>query len=55
MEKELLDRKSNLKRKILTLEWDKKLRQINFSKNRQLEDYKKELKEIQNKIKQVDN
>jgi len=36
-----------LKRKIMTLEWDKKQRQLNFSKNDLLEEYKKQLSNIQ--------
>lgn len=30
----------------MTLEWDKKRNQINFGRTRQLEEYKKELEEI---------
>ena len=44
--KDLEDRKSELKKKIITLEWDKKRNQINFSKKLILEKYKKELEEI---------
>ena len=43
-----------LNRKILTLEWDKKHHQINFSKQQQLEDFKKELEEVENQLKQTD-
>lgn len=44
---ELLDVKSDLKRKILTLEWDKKQNQIGFAKTNQLNECKKELAGIE--------
>ncbi|MBT3464892.1 hypothetical protein HOD20_03850 [archaeon] len=47
-EKKNEKRRSELKKQILTLEWDKKQRQINFSKQKMLEDYKKELDLINN-------
>ena len=47
---ELKNRKAVLKKKILTLEWDKKRNQINFSKTEFLTKYKKELEEINEKI-----
>ena len=50
MRQELLNKRSELTRKILTLQWDKNHRQINFSKNKQLEDYKKELEEVENQL-----
>ena len=49
-EEELQVRRSELKKKILTLEWDKKHRQINFSKNSQLEDLRAEFEEISKKL-----
>ncbi|MBN2367421.1 hypothetical protein JXC34_00255 [Candidatus Woesearchaeota archaeon] len=48
--KELIDRKAVLRKKILTLEWDRKRQQINFSRNLQLEEYKKELKELESEL-----
>lgn len=45
-ESERITKISELKKKILILEWDKKRNQINFGKNVQLEEYKKELEEI---------
>ncbi len=51
---DILERRSELKKSILTLEWDKNLRQINFSKNSLLEDYKKELAEIEAGLKVED-
>ena len=48
--KELRKRKAELEKKILTLEWDKKRHQINFSKGNFLEKYKKELEEIKKKL-----
>ena len=38
---------SELRKKILVLEWDKKRSQINFAKNMQLEEMKKQLKELE--------
>ena len=49
-EEELLERRSDLRRKILTLEWDKKRSQLNFGKNQQLEECKKELENIENEL-----
>jgi hypothetical protein len=51
MDETLVDQMQNLRKKIMTLEWDKKLRQINFSKNTLLEEYKQQLTEIEDKIK----
>ena len=41
--KQLVFRRGELKRKILAMEWDKKRDQMNLSLNRNLENYKKEL------------
>ena len=41
------ERISELKKRIMTLELDKQKNQINFGKTGQLEEYKKELKEIE--------
>jgi len=49
-DKELIERKSELKKKILTLEWDKGRSHLVFNKNNKLEEYKKELEEIDKKI-----
>ncbi len=49
-EEELLEIRSDLRRKILTLEWDKKRSQLNFGKNQQLEECKKELENIENEL-----
>jgi len=43
---DLIERASQLRKRIMTLEWDKKRNQINFGRTRQLEEYKKELEEI---------
>ena len=48
-----IERISELKRSIMTLEWDKQRNQINFGKTQQLEDYKKELVELEAKIKDL--
>lgn len=47
MENMLIEKRSELRQKIMTMEWDKKLNQINFSKEQMLKDYKKELEEIE--------
>ena len=49
-EAELVEKRSELKKKILVLEWDKKRSQLNFGKNNQLEEYKKELETIENQL-----
>ena len=45
--KDLIEKRSELKKKIMTLEWDRQRNQINFGKTRQLEEYKKELEELE--------
>ena len=45
-DKKMQDRISELRKKIMTLEWDKKRNQINFSKENVLKEYKQELKKI---------
>lgn len=47
---ELIEKIAELKKKVLILEWDKKRSQINFGKNKQLEEYKKEIEAIENKL-----
>lgn len=49
-EADLVEKRSELKKKILVLEWDKKRSQLNFGKNNQLEEYKKELETIENQL-----
>jgi len=49
-EAELVEKRSELKKKILVLEWDKKRSQLNFGKNNQLEEYKKELDTIESEL-----
>ena len=44
---ELLDSRSELRKKILTMEWDKKSNQIAFAKKHHLEECKKELERIE--------
>ncbi len=51
MEKdELKKRMSELKKRIMTLEWDKQHNQIHIGHDRQLEEMKKELKEIKKEL-----
>ena len=47
MEEALLEKIDELKKKIMTLEWDRGRNQINFGKTRQLDQYKKELKDLE--------
>ena len=49
-EEELLEKRSELKSKILILDWDKKMSQLNFGKNQHLEEYKKELEKIESEL-----
>jgi hypothetical protein len=51
MSQELIERRSELRRSISTLEWDKKLGQLNFSKESILEESKKQLEDIDIKLK----
>jgi len=46
---DLIEKKSELRKKIMTLEWDKQRNQINFGKTQQLEECKKELEELESK------
>ncbi|MBN2422754.1 hypothetical protein JXB41_05995 [Candidatus Woesearchaeota archaeon] len=50
MDKGIKKRKSELKKKILTLEWDKKRHQLNIALKKKLENYKKELQIIENNL-----
>ena len=47
MSEELIERRSELRKTISVLEWDKKLSQLNFSKEHILEESKKELEDIE--------
>ena len=47
---ELLDSRSELRRKILILEWDKKSNQITFTKDNQLKECKQELERIESEL-----
>ncbi len=49
-EKELKKRRKELKRKVLTMEWDKKKNQIHFARNKKLQQYKKEIEDINQKL-----
>jgi len=44
---DLMDKKSELRKKILTLKWDKEQNQIGFAKTNQLEECKKELEMVE--------
>lgn len=45
--KDLIEKRSELRKKIMTLEWDRKRNQLNFGKTWQLEECKKELEELE--------
>ena len=47
---ELVERRSELRKRILTLEWDKERNQLNFGKNQQLDKLKEDLKKIENSL-----
>lgn len=49
-EPELIEKRAELKKKVLILEWDKKRSQINFGKIKQLEEYKKEIEIIESQL-----
>lgn len=50
MSEELIEKRSELRRTISVLEWDKRLSQLNFSKEKILEDSRKELEDIEKKL-----
>lgn len=49
-EPELIEKRAELKKRVLILEWDKKRSQINFGKSKQLDEYKKEIETIENQL-----
>ena len=50
MDENLVRKRSELKRKLSPLEWDKKLNQINFAREMELNVYKKELEAVEKEI-----
>jgi hypothetical protein len=50
----LTNRKNELSKMILTLEYDRKTRQINFALEKKLDNYKKELESIQEKSEKIE-
>lgn len=46
-QEDLVDKKSELKKQILTLKWDKKQNQIGFAKAKLLDDCTKELEKVE--------
>lgn len=50
MDENLLTRRSELKRRLLPLEWDKKLKQINEAREIELTRYRLELENIEKMI-----
>jgi len=50
MDENLIIRRTELKRKLLPLEWDKKLKQINFARDMELTAYRLELENIEKEI-----
>jgi len=51
MSEDLIEKIAELRKTISVLEWDKKLSVVDFSKEQILEQSKKELAEIENKLK----
>ena len=49
-QKDITNKISTLKRKILTLEWDKQRNQIHFARSKQLDEYKKQLQSLQTQL-----
>jgi len=52
-EEALLEKRSELRRSIQIMDWDKKRSQLNFSKGEQLKECKKELENVENALKDV--
>lgn len=50
MDENLLMRRSELKRKLLPLEWDKRLKQINDARETELKKYLLELENVEKEI-----
>ena len=50
-QEELHKKRSELRTKIATLEWDKDHRQINFAKSMMLTKYKEEMQKIEDELK----
>ncbi len=48
--KELLKRRTELKNRISILDWDQKRNQLHFAKKIKLDEYKKEVEEINQKL-----
>jgi len=46
---EIIERIEELRKKIMTLEWDREKNQLNFGKTSQLEECKKELEKLESK------
>lgn len=55
MDENLIVRRNELKKRIVPLEWDKKLNQIHFAKDHQLKAYRQELEQIEKEIFGVNN
>ena len=49
-EPKLVEEISELRRKIMTLEWDKKRNQLNFGKNKHLEKLKEDLEKLNSNL-----
>ena len=46
----LAEKRSELKRKLIHLEWDARLKQINFARKMELDAYRKELDALEEKM-----
>ena len=50
MDETLITKRSEIRRKLIPLEWDKKLNQINYAREMELVAYRKELETIEKDI-----
>ena len=50
MDTTLIDRRNEIRKRLIPLEWDMKRKQINFAKELQLKAYKEELEKIEKEI-----
>ena len=55
MDETLITRRNELKKKLLPLEWDKKLNQIHFAREIELKAYRHELEVVEKEIAGVQN
>ncbi len=52
MDENLLKRREDLRRKIVPLEWDRKLNQLHYGREKELKEYREELEKIELQMKE---